>query len=68
MNPKEMAEQIVLNLWAIKGVKKYAHCKDAGIYTVQLIINANPHSNPLNSPVTSTMDYWMDVKGEIEKM
>lgn len=70
MNPKEMAEQIVSDL------KEYSaccfddcqECSKMALKTVQLIINANPTSNPLNGPVTSTMDYWMDVKGEIEKM
>lgn len=36
--------------------------------TVDEIISANPHSNPLNTDVYSTMDYWQEVKQEIEKL
>jgi hypothetical protein len=35
---------------------------------VQEIINSNPHSNPFNTIPFSTMDYWIDVKKEIEKL
>lgn len=65
-----MAEQIFYELCcSLEGSDLSKHAvKNLVLYTVQLIINANPTSNPLNSPVTSTMDYWMDVKGEIEKM
>lgn len=32
-------------------------------YVVQMIINSNPHSNPLNGEeVVSTMDFWIKVK------
>ena len=35
---------------------------------VNEIILANPHSNPLNTDGYSTMDWWMEVKQEIEKL
>lgn len=37
------------------------------LITVQYIINANPHSNPFNTDVYSTMDFWLEVKQELEK-
>lgn len=40
---------------------------DAAILCVQMIILANPQSNPLGDyMVHSTMEYWMEVKKEIE--
>jgi hypothetical protein len=35
---------------------------------VQEIILSNPHSNPFNTDVYSTMSYWQDVKKEIENL
>ena len=35
---------------------------------VQYIITSNPHSNPLNTDVYSTMKYWEEVKQEIHKL
>jgi hypothetical protein len=42
--------------------------KQAALIAVQEIINANPHSNPLNTDVYSTMDYWQEVKQEINNL
>jgi hypothetical protein len=38
------------------------------IIAVNEIINSNPHSNPLNTEVYSTMDWWQEVKNELEKL
>ena len=43
----------------------YKYC---ALIAVNEIINANPHSNPLNTDVYSTMAYWLEVKNEIEKL
>lgn len=48
-------------------IKEY-EAKMCAIIAVIEIINANPHSNPLNTDVYSTMDYWQQVKSEIEKL
>lgn len=40
--------------------------KKCALVTVTNIINANPHSNPFYADIHSTMDYWIDVKKEIE--
>jgi hypothetical protein len=42
--------------------------KQCAIIAVENIINANPHSNPLNTIVHSTMQYWVDVKTEIQNL
>ena len=76
MTPEQKAEELVekfadysinlfdegLNLTPIIAAKKCA------LVAVDEIISANPHSNPLNTNVYSTMDYWQEVKQEIEKL
>jgi hypothetical protein len=42
--------------------------KQCAMVAVREIINANPHSNPLNTEVESTMLFWNEVKREIEKL
>jgi hypothetical protein len=36
--------------------------KIAALIAVDEILNSNPHSNPLNTNVESTMQYWQEVK------
>jgi len=38
------------------------------LITAQYIINSNPHSNPLNTEVHSTMEYWQEVIQAIKDM
>ncbi len=40
--------------------------KQCALIAVNNIILANPHSNPFNTDVYSTMGYWLEVKQEIE--
>jgi hypothetical protein len=42
--------------------------KQCALIAVDQIILANPHSNPFNTEVVSTMDYWLEVRKEIEKL
>ena len=42
--------------------------KQCALIAVDLIITSNPHSNPFNTEVYSTMDYWQEVKSELEKL
>ena len=44
------------------------YTKRCALILVQNVINANPHSNPLNTEVHSTMDFWLDVQKEIENL
>ena len=47
---------------------EYPYAKECALIAVNEIINSNPHSNPLNTEVYSTMEYWLEVKKEIEKL
>ena len=68
MTPKEKAHEMIGNLrFALEGLVSPHICKLIATYTCSQIIASNPHSNPLNSVVTSTMSYWLEVKKEIEK-
>lgn len=40
------------------------HAKSIFDFVVSEVISANPHSNPLNTNVHSTMDYWQEIKQE----
>jgi hypothetical protein len=40
--------------------------KKCALITVRMIVSANPHSNPLNTEVHSTMEHWLEVKQHIE--
>ena len=42
--------------------------KQCALIAVNEIITSNPHSNPLNTNVESTMSYWQEVKQEIQKL
>ena len=42
--------------------------KGCALMAVNEIILSNPHSNPFNTDVYSTMDYWLEVKEELEKL
>lgn len=72
MKPKEKAEILVAKFIkhsrAEKEIKPIQSAKKCALIAVDEIISANPHSNPLNTDVYSTMDYWQEVKQEIEKL
>jgi hypothetical protein len=42
--------------------------RQCALICVNNIIAANPHSNPFNTSVYSTMDYWLEVKKEIMEL
>jgi hypothetical protein len=65
MTPKEKATYLVFRYMSKVVSKKVAI--ECAIVAVQEIICSNPHSNPLNTNVTSTMKWWMDVQEELEK-
>ena len=51
-----------------RGVSMKEFSKQCALIAVGNIILANPHSNPFNTDVYSTMDYWIEVKKEIENL
>ena len=52
--------------WGGKINKEFA--KQSALIAVNQIILSNPHSNPFNTDVYSTIDYWIEVKKEIENL
>jgi len=79
MTPKEKAEDLIHkfkkysyypktndDILFVNELNKNA--KQCALTAVNEIINSNPHSNPLNTEVYSTMDWWKEVKQEIEKL
>jgi hypothetical protein len=79
MTPKEKAEDLVKKFFEFNHRFKwdsdsdewthdYYLAKECALIAVNEIINANPHSNPLNTDVYSTMEWWQEVKKEIEKL
>lgn len=57
MNEKTQANEMIEKIYAI--VDNYDKAKELAYLTVNYIINANPHSNPFNSEISSTYDYWV---------
>ena len=43
-------------------------CKECSLIAVNYIISSNPHSNPFNNEVYTTMEYWQKVKIKINKL
>jgi hypothetical protein len=69
MTPQEKSEQLVSRyLFATPIGFHIEDAKKCAIIAVQEIILSNPHSNPFNTDVYSTMIYWEEVKTEIEKL
>lgn len=44
------------------------YAKQCALIAVDEIINSNPHSNPFNTDIHSTMQYWMQVKKELTNL
>jgi hypothetical protein len=71
MTPKEKAEELVnkYSIWCWNEVVcDYEIAKQCALIAVNEIINSNPHSNPLNTEVYSTMEWWQEVKLKIQKL
>ena len=73
MIPQEKAKEL-FNKFAFEktpeGYKMFQtsnESKRCALIAVDYIITSNPHSNPFNTEVYSTMGYWQEVKTEIEK-
>ena len=66
MTPKEKAKLLFAmhNMIVVTDEK----AKQCALITVNEIINSNPHSNPFNTDVYLTMEFWIDVKKEIQKL
>lgn len=75
MTPKEKAEEL-LNKMLSKNPNRQdgismidtIQAKLCALIAVDMIINSNPHSNPFNTTIHSTMEYWQEVKEELKKL
>jgi predicted proteasome-type protease len=76
MTPKEEAKELVNKfssghpiICKMNTRNMYiSEAKQCALIAVDYIITSNPHSNPFNTDVYSTMSYWQQVKTEIEKL
>jgi len=70
MTPQEKAISLVksMSISDSTHLNRNRYAKQCALVAVQEIICSNPHSNPLNTDVTSTMKWWMQVQKEIEKL
>ena len=69
MTPKEKAKQLFDKYTKFQNGYGYEYkTKQCALISVDEIINSNPHSNPLNTEIYSTMEYWQEVKHEIENL
>ena len=77
MTPKEKADELIDKMYYIgryddkedyNPAMAWERAKKCALIAVDEIIRANPHSNPLNTDVYSTMQYWHDVKTGIENL
>jgi hypothetical protein len=66
MIAQEKAKKLIENFTF--SCRECDNAKQCALIAVNEIICANPHSNPFNTEVYSTMEYWQEVKQEIEKL
>ena len=58
MTPKEKAEQLLNRFYFDTTLNELEASKECALIAVDEIMKANPHSNPFNTDVYSTMDFW----------
>ena len=69
MKAKEKAKELHRKFYLFNGESdSWDIAKQCALIVVDEIIKANPHSNPFNTEVCSTMEYWQQVKQEIENL
>ena len=67
MTAKKKAKELLNKFNLPSGLMSFER-KECALIAVDEIINSNPHSNPFNTEVSSTMDFWLEVKNELEKL
>lgn len=67
MTPKEKAIELIDKYDStLTYLESKSKAKQCALIAVTEIINSNPHSNPFNKDIHSTMQYWIEVKNEIK--
>lgn len=71
MKPKDTALEIMNKYYNLLN-PNFPHinvlwndCKECALIAVSYIIASNPHSNPFNTEMHTTMGYWIKVKQKI---
>ena len=67
MTAKEKAEQLINEYLHLSLHIDFYTAKQCAIIAVRNIMAANPHSNPFNTDIYSTLDWWIDVYNELNK-
>lgn len=67
MTAKEKAEQLLKKYSTYFPNFYHERAIQCALIAVDEIIKSNPHSNPFNTDVYSTMWYWQEVKHELNK-
>lgn len=67
MTTKEKAIELV-NKFSNVGLQQRNEGIACALIAVDEIIRANPHSNPFNTDIYSTMNFWQEVRNEIKKL
>jgi len=67
MTAKEKAIELV-NKFSNIGLQQRNEGIACALTAVDEIIRANPHSNPFNTDIYSTMNFWQEVRNEIKKL
>lgn len=67
MTPEEQAENIYNSFYIdlfeyLEEIQISLVAKRSALTCVTRIIMANPHTNPIHGDVSSTMEYWMQVR------
>lgn len=72
MSPKEKAKELYDKYFELveaqTSEQQEDNARQSALIAVDEIIKSNPHSNPFNTDVHSTMDYWQEVKHEINNL
>lgn len=71
MNAKDKALELINKMMLGSKDRLYLKlAKQCALIAVTEVINSNPYSNPFNfyTDIHSTMQYWIEVKNEIEKL